>query len=432
MSRFHPDFRIRAGTRDVAVRVPASHRVTYVPKREIPVIADAAAAIEAALESPLGSGRLEDLARGAKSAAVVIPDLTRPCPDRLLLPPLLARLARGGLGPSAVTLVIATGLHRDLTEEERRDHLGPFLDQGYRCLDHAPSDPDRLTTYGETSQGLPIHVNQVVASSDLVVSTGIVEPHQFAGFSGGYKTVVIGTGGEPTISASHSPRFLCRPGVGLGTATGNPFREFLEEAGRRIGHRFAINVVLDPSSHIAALAAGEPGAVVAKLVPEAMAAYLEPMPGDFDLAIAGVPHPKDQNLYQATRVPTYLQAGARPLIRPGGTLVVAAGCPEGAGRGTGEERFARFLAELGDPDTFVRTAERDGLEGGGQRAYFVARVLARNKIMFAGAQDPDLIKRMGMDSAPDVASALERVWGDGRSLDVLVVEDPFRTLPVRQ
>jgi nickel-dependent lactate racemase len=192
-----------------------------------------------------------------------------------------------------------------------------------------------------------------------------------------------------------------------------------------------LDVVLDDRDRIVEVAAGRPDAVLATLSSVVGRLALEPVEPGYDLAIAGVPHPKDTNFYQASRVPTYLQLGARPIVREGGSIIVAARCPEGMGEGVGERRFARALASMDDPAGYVRSLRDRAFAGGEQRAYVMAKVLAGCRVILVGAERPDLLSLGPVATACTIAEAIDR---SGLSpfapARVVVVEDPFRRLPV--
>src|SRR5438309_11037490 len=223
--------------------------------------------------------------------------------------------------------MIGVGLHRATTDSEKREKLGTVVDR-VRVIDSDGRDPAKWADLGTIPPyGVPGFTQKLVKEADLVVATGIVEPHQYAGYSGGRKTVAIGCAGEPTITATHGMRFLEDPGVRLAKVEGNPFHETVREIARRAGLRFCLNVVTDDRERVVAVAAGEPDAVLADLVVKAAALYTRPIAKQYDIVIAGVGHPKDVNLYQAPRAATYLPFAPTPVVREGGANITP-GRPE--------------------------------------------------------------------------------------------------------
>jgi nickel-dependent lactate racemase len=248
----------------------------------------------------------------------------------------------------------------------------------------------------------------------------MVEPHQYAGFSGGAKTVVIGAGSESFIQYTHGPEMLGREGVRLGRVEDNPFRAAIDQAGDVVGVDFCLNVTHGPSGILGA-AAGEPRAVVRALAARARSALAVDVDGEFEAVIAGVGAPKDANLYQATRAFTYLVLGAHNPVREGGRVVLPARLPEGAGEGTGERRFYRHLSTASDARSLYERL-RGGYEPGAQRAFVVARALRSADLYVTDTEAPEVVEACLMHTRGSVAEAVEP--GD----DVLVVPAGLGTL----
>src|SRR5437870_4943381 len=334
------------------------------------------------LESPLGSPRLRDLAADAvrrvaprpARAVIAVTDLTRGSPDAILVPPLLDELNAGGIGDAQITVIVAVGLHRATTDAEKREKLGGLVDR-VRVVDSDGRDPTKWADLGPIPPyGVPGITQKLVRDADVVAATGIVEPHQYAGYSGGRKTVAIGCCGEPVITATHGMRFLEDPGVRLAKIEGNPFHETVREIARRAGLRFCLNVVTDDRERVVAVAAGDPDAVLRDLAVKAAALYTRAIPKQYDIVVAGVGHPKDVNLYQASRAATYLRFAPTPVVREGGAIIIPARLEEGAGEGAGEQRFLAALERAESPAAVVEEARRH-FAGGEQRAV-VAALLA--------------------------------------------------------
>jgi nickel-dependent lactate racemase len=418
--------------------LPPAWRVDEVATPAGRPAADGDALVRQAMQAPLGPA-LQQLARGRCRVVIAITDLTRPCPDHLLVPALLAALTDAGVPLEAVELLVATGLHRPMTDPEIRRRLGPRVPLQVRLANHdarAQADLVELEPLDGAEDGLsggwpvrvPAVVNRRLVDADLVLATGMVEPHLYAGFSGGAKVASIGCAGEETIATTHGPRFLDHPGTRLGLLDGNPFARAVSRLGQRAGVRFVLDVVLDDQDRIVDAAAGDPDAVLALLAHRARDTMLMPVETTYDVAIAGVPHPKDSNFYQASRVPTYLQLGPRPLVRPGGAIILAARCPEGLGSGLGESRFADDLAAMEDPAAYVAARRDHPFRGGEQRAYVMAKVLRDTRVILVGAGPLPLGP---VDQAPTIEEALRRTGlPAGQECRALVVPDAFRRLPV--
>ncbi|WP_136715144.1 lactate racemase domain-containing protein [Halorientalis salina] len=373
---------------------------------------DVRAAAENAVADPHGPS-LAALADPDDLVTIVVTDVTRATPDDVLLDVLLGELERAGVPREQVTVLLGLGLHRPMTDAEIEDGLGEHADLAQN------HDPDETVTVG-TVDDCPIQVHERVADADLVVSTGMVEPHQYAGFSGGAKTVAIGAGGAPLIRYTHGPEMLAEEGVRLGRVDGNPFREAVDRAGDAVGLDFCLNVTHGPSGILAA-SAGRPRSVVQDLAAAGKEALSVPVTKAYDAVVAGVGAPKDANLYQATRAATYVVLGARNPLRSGGRVVIPAALPEGAGDGTGERRFYEWLAEAGSAESLYETM-REGYEPGAQRAFVVARALRDHDVYVTDSDCPEIVEECLLSAAPTVADAIDP------GSDVLVVPDALNTL----
>ena len=375
---------------------------------------DVRGAAETAVANPHGPS-LATRVDPDDTVAIVVTDVTRATPDDILLDVLLAELERVGVAREQVTVVLGLGLHRPMTDDEIADALGDHADLAQN------HDPNRTVQAG-TVEGCPIELNETVAAVDTVLATGMVEPHQYAGFSGGAKTVVIGAGGESQIRYSHGPEMLGRDGVRLGRIEDNPFREFVDEAGDVVGLDFSLNVTHGPAGIMGA-SAGDPRAVVADLAETARDALSVDVTGAYDAVVAGVGAPKDANLYQSTRAATYVALGANNPLREGGRLVVPAKLPEGAGEGTGEQRFYERLSPAASASALYKEMA-EGYEPGAQRAFVVARVLRDHDLWITNSEHPEVVEECLMHAADRVENAVEP------GSDVLVVKDALSTLLV--
>ncbi|MEF8781453.1 MAG: lactate racemase domain-containing protein [Haloferacaceae archaeon] len=414
------DGRLEFELPDCEVDVAEPDRGTTVDVRE---------AAKRALSAPHGPN-LGDLVDQGDEVAIVVTDVTRSAPDDVLLDAMLEELPAPR---DVVTIVVGLGLHRPMTEAELREGLG----------EHAPlsinHDPDQVVRVGTVAVGnggdeaddgdeadgepneIPIEVHEAVADADVVLSTGVVEPHQYAGFSGGAKTVAIGAGGEPLIRETHGPAMLSRPGVRLGRIEDNPFRETIDRAGDLVGPDFCCNVATGEAG-VLDVAAGRPRPVVRELAETARSASSARVSGEeYDVVVAGVPAPKDANLYQASRAATYVLLGPYDPVAPGGRIVVPARLPEGAGTGTGERRFRRRLENATDAESLYERLQR-GYEPGAQRAFVLARALRDADLWVTNAGGAAPVDSPLVRTTPDVVDAIPA------GSRVLVVPDAIHTL----
>jgi nickel-dependent lactate racemase len=432
MSKHQKTYTVPFGKGSLKFELPPTMRGTLIESRPAKPLPNVEKATADALANPVNSPPLKALASPHDTVCIVFTDITRSSPDHFFVPPILRELKAAGIPEDHITLLCGTGLHRPSTQEEKRLKLGPEVLDRYRVLDNEPQNRAALSDLGIDENGFPLSVNRFVYEADLVIATGIVEPHQYAGYSGGRKTVAIGGAGEPMIAYTHGPHMVDHPGTRLGNIKGNPFHEAVTEAARRAGLRFIINVVQDEEERPVAIFAGEPEATFARLVKVARGLYEVPIPHQYDVAVAGVGFPKDANIYQASRAASYLFFAPTSVVKEGGALIVPAPTPEGAGEGVGEQRFLDEMRGAVDISSFVDDLRRAGYPPGAQRAFVMAKVMEKNHVIFVGSETPDLVRQMHMIPAKHMDQAF-RITTEkmGRNdLDVLIVPHALMTLPI--
>jgi len=423
-----------------SAKLPPDWSLTTIePNRSLP-LPGLRLATEAALAEPLQSQRLRDLATPDARVCIVFTDATRACPDHVLVPALLSELQAAGVRDEKITLLCATGLHRPSTRDEKIAKLGQAVVDRYRVIDHDPHNSVMLRR--EATRNLHFDLEHLPIGAEiprfarndtqaLIIATGVVEPHQYAGYSGGGKTVVIGCGDEATISFTHGPQYLDHPGVRLGKVDGNPFQQFVRDRARQIGLKFVVNVVLDGDGQAIAVRAGDPIAVHDELIRVARSIYEVEVPQSYDVVIAKVDPPKDVNLYQASRAPTYIGLSATPPIRSGGVIIVEARCPEGAGQGMGEQSFLNALAQASDLRQLLNDFRANGCRAGEQRAFMLAQVLLKHDVIVVGSECPDVVRACKMIAADSIDDAIDRARRTiGTAARVLYLPHPLHTLPI--
>ena len=412
-------------------RLPVPDVDDYEPPARLTPAEDPDWALSCAFAEPVASRPLGELVRAAAGrgeVVVAVPDASRACPTPLIVEHLLAELNDAGTPDDDVAVAIGCGLHATTSPAERRALVGGRVADRVDVFD-AQGVEGPFADLGVTSAGVPVHLHRRVAEAALVIAVGVVEPHLYAGFSGGVKAVAIGCAGEATIAWTHRPAFIGRNGVELGTLDGNPFQEALREVAGRTPLRYAVNAVVDEEGRPTAMLAGDPARVQASLAQAHRAAWLRPVDGPYDVIVAGVPAPKSDNLYQATRAATYVGLQGRPALTEGGVIVLCADLPRGAGDGPGERNFAALLAGADAPAEIVARGLREPLGAGGQRAFVVARVLERFRVAVVGAREPEPLAAMGLDSHATVADARAAAEAClGRRPRVLAVADALTTV----
>ncbi len=411
--------------------LPHTMEATVIVPQPAEPVKDIPGTIRKVLADPIGTKPLRELAAPGTRACIVFTDITRACPDHLLVPALLAELEKAGVRDEDITLLCGTGMHRPSTRKEKITKLGVGIVERYCVIDNEPKNPLVLVDLGVTPGGVPVQLHRAVAEADLVIATGIVEPHQYAGYSGGRKTVAIGAAGESLIAYTHGPDFVDHPGTRLGQIEGNPFHEAVTETARRANLRFIVNVVLDDNQRVLCVQAGEPDQAFQELVTFAKSTYEVLIPHQYDIAIGGVGFPKDTNLYQASRAPSYLFFAPTPVVRTGGFLIIPARCEEGVGSGVGEQRFLAAMRDAPNIQFILDDARRNGYPPGQQRAFVMAKVLEQARVVIVGSECPDLVAVCKMIPVARMEDALALASDElGQSCDVLIVPHALLTLPI--
>jgi nickel-dependent lactate racemase len=414
--------------------LPASMRGNYAASRPAEPLADVEKAINKALADPINSPPLRELAKRGDTVCIVFTDITRNTPEHLLVPALLAELHAAGVRDEDITLLCGTGLHRPSTPREKVIKLGQSTVDRYRVVDHEPFNLDGLEDLGSTASGIPLSVNRVAYQADLLIATGIVEPHQYAGYSGGPKTLAIGAAGEPMIAHTHGPQMVDHPGTRLGKIAGNIFHQAVSEAARRAGLDFILNVVQNDQKRPVAIFAGSPEDTFEELVKAAKGLYEVPIQREYDVVVAGVGFPKDMNLYQASRAASQLFFAPTSVVKDGSVFIIPAPTPEGAGQGQGEQRFLETLTSATDMVSLLTELRRTGYPPGAQRAFVMAKVLEKNHVIIVGTETPEVVRQLHMIPAADMDEAFRiAVSKIGRNdLEVLIVPQALLALPVKR
>ena len=412
-------------------RVPESVTVTTVTSQPFTPLVDVKQAVIDALNHPIGTPPLREMVKPGNRVCIVFTDITRSSPDDILVPALLHELELAGVRDSDITLLCGIGMHRASTPAEKVAKLGADMVARYRVIDNEPQNPKALVDLGITPGGVPVSAHRAAIETDLLIATGLVEPHQYAGYSGGRKTLAVGAAGEALIAHTHGPAFVDHPGTRLGQIEGNPFHEAVTEAARRANLRFILNVVLDDDHRVLKVGAGAPEPAFKELVAFAKSVYEVPIPHQYDVAIGGVGFPKDANLYQASRAPSYLFFAPVSVVKPGGYFIIPALCEEGVGAGVGEQRFFTAMRDAPNIQYILDDARKNGYPPGQQRAFVMAKVLEKAKVIIVGSECPDLVAACKMIPAATMEEALAMAQRDlGAKLDVLLVPHALLTLPV--
>jgi nickel-dependent lactate racemase len=343
------------GRTGLIIDLPAGFRYQILETRSARPLANAVEAVETALDSPIGAAPLEELARGRGSAAISVCDITRPAPNRLVLPPVLSRLERAGIPSDRITILVATGLHRPATEAEIREICGEEVAGRYRVVNHDARALAEHRHLGTTASGTPVYIDERFVSAGLHVTLGFIEPHLMLGYSGARKLIAPGLAAQETIKVLHSPKFMREARAVEGSIEDNPLHRELLEIARMARHDFVVDVALGrggPGSSgnarpICGVFAGDPVAAHRRGVEFVSEVMLETLDEPVDAVITtSAGYPLDLTFYQAIKGVT----AAAHIVKPGGKILLLAMCEEGAGA----PEFSRMLRENPSDREFLK------------------------------------------------------------------------------
>ena len=325
-----------------------------IAPRFVPGLPDEAAALCDALRRPIASPPLAELARPGDSVVVVHTDITRATPNDRILPVLLAELERAGVRRADITLLNGLGTHRKQTAAELRSMLGDGVVDRYRCLQHDCFDDGHLVSLGVTQRGHPVRINRAYMEADVKILTGFVEPHFFAGFSGGPKALLPSLAGAESVFSNHGLAMIGHPKATWGVTEGNPIWEEMREVAMRTEPTFLLNVTLNTQRQITGVFAGDMLAAHAAGCEFVRQCAMVPVAQPYDVVVTtNSGYPLDQNLYQSVKG----MSAASQVVREGGAIVMAAACEDGL---PDHGKYAALLAQAGSPQAVLDMISQPG------------------------------------------------------------------------
>ncbi len=393
--------RLEYGRTGLEVELPDRNVVKCLGYRPSRPLTDPAAAIADRLADPTGTPPLAEVARGRESACVVISDFTRPVPNQVLLPPILTTLQESGIPRGRIVILVATGLHRPNLGDELAEMVGRSTVGQYRVENHHGREKSEHAYLGESPRGVPIWIDRRYVEADLKVTTGLIEPHFMAGFSGGRKLICPGLAALETIRAWHGPDFLEHPNATTGILEGNPVHEESAWIARHVGCDFIVNTAIDEKRQILSVVAGDMEEAFLEGVQPVKGLVTDTLPEPADVVVtSSAGHPLDTTFYQSVKG----MVAAMPIVKPGGTVILAASMSEGIG----SPDFRRLFDENPTLDAFMDRILHT--------AYFVmdqwqleelakVRRKARVKVVTDGLP-PETVNRLFVESAPSVEAAV--------------------------
>ncbi len=357
--------------------------------------------VREAIQNPIGTPTLSDMSKGRNKVVIIASDHTRPVPSKLLMPLLLREIRRGN--PDAeITILIATGCHRGTTREELVDKFGTEIIGSERIVVH-DCDSDSSTEIGIMPSGGACRINSLAAHADLLVSEGFIEPHFFAGFSGGRKSVMPGVAARETVLSNHCARFIAHPKARAGILDGNPIHEDMLWAARQAGLAFILNVVLNGKKEVVFASAGDPGKAH-----QAGCDFLiercgvSAPPADIVIATNGG-YPLDQNIYQAAKG----ICTAEGAVKPGGVIIMLARSEDGHG---GEDYYRQFrdAASLSQLLEEIMRRSPSRTEPDQWQTQIQIRALQKASVIYVSEVGDQMVRDMRMIPAKSAEEALEK------------------------
>ena len=358
--------------------------------------------IEQAMAAPIACSPLSALAKGKDKIVIIASDHTRPVPSKLIIPPMLQQLRQGN--PDAdITILIATGCHRGTTREELVQKFGEDIVQNEKIYIHDCDERDMLVNIGTLPSGSACEINRLAYEADLLVAEGFIEPHFFAGFSGGRKSVLPGIAGRSTVLGNHCSEFIAHPSARTGILENNPLHIDMLWAAKTAKLAYIVNVVLNAEKEVIYAVAGD-----AEAAHKAGTDFLsglcqaEAIPADIVITTNGG-YPLDQNVYQAVKGMTAAEA----TVKQGGVIIMLARCNDGVGG----NHFYRQLAQEPDIDKtmalFLSRGKEQTVPDQWQTQVFL-RVLKKATVIFLSEMDDATIREMHMLPAKTMEEALQK------------------------
>lgn len=394
-------FKLEYGRTGLEVDLPAERIVRTLKYKDAPPLPDPVGSLAEMLASPIGSPPLAEIARGKKSACIAICDITRPVPNELILKPVLRTLEEAGISRQDITILIATGLHRPNLGDELVEMVGAEIAANYRIENHYGQELSQHTYLGQSPRGVPIWIDSRFVEADLKITTGLIEPHLMAGFSGGRKLICPGIAALETVKVWHGPQFIEHPNADCGILDGNPVHEENTWIARRTGCDFIVNVVIDSERRPLKWVAGDMEAAFLEGVQFVKEVVRDTVAEPVDIVVTSCAgYPLDTTFYQSVKGMT----GALPIVKQGGTIIVAASLSEGIG----SPQFEQLFRDHASLEIFVeRILGKDYFVMDQWQLEELAKVRRKAKVkMVSGGISPEILSGLFVEPAPSIEEAV--------------------------
>jgi nickel-dependent lactate racemase len=414
--------RLAYGQHGLTLDLPQA-RTTVIEPSHVAGLADEQRAVVRALEHPIATRPLRDWIKPGDRICITFSDLTRPTPNNRLIPWLLRHLSY--LPQENIILINQTGTHRPNNQAELEELLTPAVARGYRVLNHEPENPAVHVQVGKMRSGAPAMINRHVAEADVRIITGFIEPHIFAGFSGGPKGIMPGTASLETVMSNHGVRNIDDPKATFGVTEGNPVWEEMRDIALCIGPSFLLNVSLNKKREIAGVFAGDMIQAHREGCEFVRRSAMRLVSSPFDIVITtNSGYPLDLNLYQGIKG---MAAGAR-ILKPGGLLILACECREGIPEGSS---FDRLLRSVSGPEQILETLHRPGfLQAEQWQAQIHALIQQRAQVLLYSSLPDDAVRTTHLVPCKDIGATVQKRLAElGEAATVAVLPQGPLTIP---
>lgn len=387
--------------------------VTIIEPSHRPGLHDERFSMEQALAFPTGCVPLRDWLTPGASVCIVFTDITRATPNHRIIPWLLDWLGCAGVARESITLLNSTGTHRGNTQQELEGMLTPEVVRDYRVINHDCHALEDMVEVGATCGGARALINRHLVGADVRIITGFIEPHFFAGFSGGPKGIMPGVAGLETVMSNHGASMIGDPGAVFGELDQNPIWCEMRDIATRVGPSFLMNVTLNEQREITGFFAGDLVRAHREGCEFVRSTAMQPVEGLFDIVVtSNSGYPLDMNLYQGVKG---MSAAAR-ILKPGGLLILGCECREGIPTGS---PYDRLLREAGNSEGILQMLSRPGVVRPEQwQAQIQSLISRRARILLYSSLTPDLVEAAHLVPCSDIGAAvqqeLDRLGGRGR------------------
>jgi lactate racemase len=413
--------KLKYGKEEIQLILPDKNILQVINLKEQEVLSNPEEKLKYLLNNPIGSPSLKELIfqKKAQKILIMVNDITRPTPYKVILPPLLKELEEIGVNKEDIRFIIATGIHRDNSKEELSNIFGEDLIFAYKFINHNADNPD-LRYLSKLKSGNELWINPIISEADFIITTGVIVPHYFAGFSGGRKSILPGICGRKTIEANHSK--MIHSNSRAGNLKDNPVHQEMQEAAEKVGVDFNINVVINENHKIIEIVAGglfeswQKGVEVCKKI------YLYPIERKAEVVIASAGgYPKDINVYQAQKA----LDNAYQAVKPGGTIILLAECTEGYG----EPIFERWIKEAESPEDIIKRIKKKFVLGG-HKAYGIARVVKEVEVIVISALPDNKVRKLFFIPMRNISQAIDYIKNKyGKDFQVYILPSGNTVVP---